>query len=147
MSANAQKVRGCLFLAPMLHHFNDYCRDKSQNLPWLFSFYSTSKIKDLRQISVVGEFSAPKAFYRSGWRFRGLSRSLSPGDQDLSPEVTSATIAMSCANLPWLRTFLKNRMGKRAAWFILPIFTTEVHLPLLMCLGHLMTFVQIFMCK
>jgi hypothetical protein len=25
--------------------------------------------------------------------------------------------------LPWLRTFLKNRMGKRAAWFILPIFT------------------------
>lgn len=52
---------GRLFNSGILHHFFYDCRDKSQNLPWLFSFYSTSKIKDLRQISVVGEFSHPEA--------------------------------------------------------------------------------------
>ena len=34
--------------------------EQSSDWEWLFSFYRTSKIKDLRQIAVAGEFSPPK---------------------------------------------------------------------------------------
>ncbi len=44
----------------ILHHFFYYCHEQSNDWEWLFSFHSTSKIKDLQQIAVAGEFSPPK---------------------------------------------------------------------------------------
>jgi len=44
-----------------LHHFFYDRHEQSSDWEWLFSFYRTSKIKDLRQIAIAGGFSPPEA--------------------------------------------------------------------------------------